>query len=165
MRVNEYFSYESVFQTKVEKRVNGNGVIQPNSLDYIHVPVIQRFNEDPISIILNNATGEVTTVQHREPGSPEQAGILWSIIGTRDYCMDIDAYGLTDTWFVNLECVAKTILAAHSIADEALSVLVDDGAILQLLTRFDEPIDSDQATRGELGYRSHNATVSLNGVI
>ena len=105
MRVNEYFSYESVFQTKVEKRVNGNGVIQPNSPDYIHVPVIQRFNEDPISIILNNATGEVTTVQHREPGSPEQAGILWSIIGTRDYCMDIDAYGLTDTWFVNLECV------------------------------------------------------------
>ena len=162
MRVNEYFSYESVFQTKVEKRVNIG--IQKGNPDYIHVPVIQRFNEDPISIILDNATGEVTTVQHREPGSPEQAGILWSIIGTRDYCMDIDAYGLTDTWFVNLECVAKTIVAAHSIADEALSVLVDDGAILQLLTRFDEPIDSDQAKRGE-GYRSHNATVSLNGVI
>ena len=160
MRVNEYFSYKGDFQIDLEKRINGT--LMKDDLGYISAPVIQRFNEDPVSIIFDNATGKVTTVVTHEPSNPEQAGILWSIVGTRDYCMDIDAYGLTDTWFVNLECVGNTIERAHAIADEVLSVLVNKGAILQLLTRFDEPIDSDQAARK---YRSHNVTVSLNGVI
>ena len=162
MRINEYFSseLEGSFQDEVQKRVNAG--YHPQQYGYIPVPVIQRFNEDPISIILNNETDQVGTVQHREPGSPEEAGILWSIIGTRDYAMDIDAYGLTDTWLVNLECVGNTIHRAFAIADEVLSVLVKDGAIMQLLTRYDEPIDSDQAGRE---YRSHNLTVSMSGVI
>ena len=162
MRVNEYFSYKGDFQIDLEKRINGT--IPEDGPGYIFVPVIQRFNEDPVSIIFDTATGKVTTVVTHKPSDPgaERAGILWSIVGTRDYCMDIDAYGLTDTWFVNLECVGNTIERAHAIADEVLSVLVNKGAILQLLTRFDEPIDSDQAGRK---YRSHNVTVSVNGVI
>ena len=164
MRVNEYFKHKGAFQRSVERLINV-GYTKGNT-GYIPCPIIQRFNEDPVSIIFDNATGKVTTVVTHEPSDPgaEQAGILWSIVGTRDYCMDIDAYGLTDTWFVNLECVGNTIERAHAIADETLAVLVNDGAILQIFTRFDEPIDSDQATRGE-GYRSHNLTVSLNGVI
>ena len=159
MRVNDYFSSKA-FQISVENAINKG--YQQDDEGYIPCPVIQRFNEDSISIILNNATGEVITVLGSEAVNAEQAGILWSIVGTRDYCMDIDAYGLTDTWFVSLECVGNTIKRAHAIADEVLSVLVEDGAIMQLLTRFDEPIDSDQAGRK---YRSHNVTVSLNGVI
>ena len=159
MRVNDYFSSKA-FQISVENAINKG--YQQDDEDYIPCPVIQRFNEDSISIILNNATGEVSTVLGSGAVNAEQAGILWSIVGTRDYCMDIDAYGLTDTWFVNLECVGNTIKRAHAIADEVLSVLVEDGAIMQLLTRFDEPIDSDQAGRK---YRSHNVTVSVNGVI
>ena len=151
------------FQKKVEERINRG--FHPLQAGYIPCPVIQRFNEDPISIIFDNETGNVTTVLHREPGaSATSAGILWSIAGTRDYAMDIDPLGLTDAWFVNLECVGNTINRAFAIADEVLSVLVSDGAISQLLTRYDEPIDTDQATRGE-GYRSHNLTVSVNGLI
>ena len=162
MRVNEYFSYGGSFQQSVQGRVN---VGHPyGTSDYIPLPLLQRFNEDPISIIFNQTTGDVSFGLHREPGTPEKAGILWSIVGTRDYCMDIDALGLTDAWFVNLECVSGSIASAHAIADEALNVLVADGALRQMLTRFDEPIDSDQARRGG-GYRSHNVTVSINGVI
>ena len=160
MRVNEYFSYKGAFQDALELCINGT--LQVDDPNYIFVPVIQRFNEDPVSQILDNATGKVEVKARSEPRNLEEACILWSIIGTRDYCMDVDAYGLTDTWFVNLECVGNTIERSYAMADEVLSVLVNKGAILQILRRFDEPIDSDQAGRK---YRSHNVTVSVNGVI
>ena len=160
MRINEYFTRGGKFQQSCEYLINGD---LPKGHDkFIPCPVIQRFNEDSISTIINNETGQVSTHIESRASDAEQAGILWSIIGTRDYAMDIDAYGLTDTWLVNLECVGNTILRAFAIADEVLSVLVKDGAIMQLLTRYDEPIDSDQAGRN---YRSHNLTVSMNGVI
>ena len=164
MRVNEYFSYEGSFQKSIERSINNvysinmgvNTVYSEGDVGYKYCPVIQRFDEAPVSIGVGNP------VLHSEPVNPEKTSVLWSIVGTSCDCMDIDVYGLTDTWFVNLECVGESIEVAREIANEALVVLIKDEAILQIFTRFDEPIDTGQAG---LDYRSHNLTISMNGVI
>ena len=131
----------------------------PGERDGFEFPLIQRLNDNLV------ITGPgAATVSSRVARADTRLAVLWSRIGYRDFCLDLDAEGLEGMWFVNFECVSESYMLSESIADELLRLLGRDGALATIYSRYDEPLDIDSLSGLESGaYESHNVSVTMPG--
>ena len=122
-------------------------------------PLIQRLNDNLVV-----SAGGAPVVSSRASRVDTRLAVLWSRIGYRDFCLDIDVAGLEGMWFVNFECVSESYQLSESIADALLGVLQRDGALATIYSRYDEPLDSDSlAGLDGAPYESHNVSVTMPG--
>lgn len=138
-------------------------VYKPGDAMYIDLKVIRRFNDNPIQVVLNSASGDAETrIEPRSGRQNTKTAVLWSFVGYRDFELDVDAYGLSAMWFVNFECVGANWVQAHRIGTELLDLLNRHKCLVSIFSRYDEPLDPDSQA-GQ--YRSHNVSVTMPGLV